>query len=176
MQLRPITAIAVLLLVVASLLVSGCTTSKNEQTVQANSTNTPSQNSPTVSVTATSLGSANSVTTNHGAVISSLNGNKFVKYAVYFENIKAKGVDADMGNPNSLKLRDTKSNLYSFDTNTFGIADQQVNGKTLKGLTVQIGTRPGDKYSGIVVFQIPTNATPKSLTYDDYVNKITINL
>src|SRR5674536_296475 len=99
MQLRPITAIAVLLLVVASLLVSGCTTSKNEQTVQANSTNTPSQNSPTVSVTATSFGSANSVTTNHSAVISSLNGNKFVKYAVYFENIKAKGVDADMGIP-----------------------------------------------------------------------------
>lgn len=176
MQLKPITAIAVLLLVVASLLVSGCTTSKNEQTVQGDSTNTPSQNNPTVRVIATSLGSASSVTNNYGAVISALDGSKFVKYAVYLENINAKEVDSDMGNPYSLKLRDTKNNLYSFDANTFGIADQQVNGKTLKGLTVQIGTQVGDKYSGIVVFQIPTNATPKSLTYNDYVNKITINL
>src|SRR5450756_901347 len=110
MQLRPITAIAVLLLVVASLLVSGCTTSKNEQTVQANSTNTPSQNSPTVSVTATSFGSANSVTTNHGAVISSLNGNKFVKYAAYFENIKAKGVDAAVSYTH-LRAHETRHDL-----------------------------------------------------------------
>ena len=174
--MKSITTIAVLLLVVASLLVSGCITSKNEQTVQANSTITQSPNRTTVSITATSLGSANSITTTYSAVISALNGNKFVKYAVYFENINAKGIDSDMGNPNSLTLRDTKSNLYSFDANTFGIADQQVNGKTLKPLTVQISTQPGDKYSGIVVFQIPTNATPKSLTYNDYINDITINL
>jgi len=46
----------------------------------------------------------------------------------------------------------------------------------LEGITGQMNTQAGDKYSGIIAFQIPTSATPKSLTYDDYTNKITINL
>ncbi len=80
-----------------------------------------------------------------------------------------------MGNPNFLKLRDTDSNIYSYDSSTF-LLQQQVNGMTLKGLQGEPNTQPGDKYSGLIVFQIPQNATPKSLTYSDYTNRITINL
>lgn len=99
-----------------------------------------------------------------------------VKYALYFQNINAKGTNNDIGNPYSLRLRDAEGNLYFFDSYTFSLAEQHVNGQTLKGLSVQTNTQPGDKFGGMVVFQIPSSATPKTLTYDDYVNKITINL
>lgn len=38
--------------------------------------------------------------------------------------------------------------------------------------------KPGDKYSGIIVFQIPQQAQPESLTYDELTNenKAVINL
>ena len=187
MQLKPITAIIVLLLVVASLLVSGCTTSRNEQTVQSNSTGTPAsgqnnptvsasgQNSPTVSVTATSLGSSTTLSSSYGTPTAAATGSKFVTYAVYFKNINAKGTDSDMGNPTEITLRDTNGNIYSYETFTYSM-EKQVKGVTLKGLTSQSNTQPGDKYGGLVVFQIPTSATPKTLTYDDYTNKIIINL
>jgi hypothetical protein len=174
MQLKLITAITVLLLVVASLSVSGCTTSRNEQTIQSSSSNIPTgdQNTPTVSVTATYLGSANSLTSSYGTVTAAAPGNKFVKYAIYCQNINAK--DMDMGNPNYLKLRDTQSNIYPYDWSSASM-QQQVGGKTLTGITYET-TQPGDKVSGLIAFQLPIDATPKSLTYDDYTNRITINL
>jgi uncharacterized protein YcfL len=174
MRLKPIVVIGVLLLVVASLLVSGCT--QNQQTVSANptgSTPTNSQNSPTVSVTATSLGSSSSLTSSYGTPTASATGNKFVSYAMYFQNINGKNLD--MGNPTEVTLRDTQGNIYSYDSFGYSVK-QQVSGRTLEGITSQSNTQPGDKYSGIIVFQIPQNATPKSLTYDDYSNRITINL
>ena len=100
-------------------------------------------------------------------------------YAIYCENINAK--DRQMGNPNWIKLRDTDGNIYSYDTYGYSMK-QQVGGRTLAGSNGEMNTQPGDKYSGLIVFQIPTNATPKSLTYDDsftysaYPNMITINL
>jgi Domain of unknown function (DUF4352) len=177
MQFKSITAIAVLLLVVASLLVSGCTTTRNEQTVSGNATanQANNQSSPTISVTATSVGSSSTLSSYYGTPTAAASNNKFVTYAVYLKNINAKGTDNDMGNPNYLKLRDTNGNIYSYDSFTYSL-QQQVNGVTLKGLTAQSNTQPGDKYSGLITFQIPTSATPKSLTYDDYTNKITINL
>jgi uncharacterized lipoprotein YajG len=175
MKLKPITAIAVLLLLVASLLISGCTTSRNEQTVQVSATNTPSGKT-TVSVTATHLDSMNSYNTKHGGpLITATPSYKFVKYAVYVQNINAK--DMQLGNPNFIKLRDTAGNIYSYDSiATYNLDTQQVNGTKLDGLMDELNTQPGDKLSGFIVFQIPTSATPKSLTYDDYTNNIVINL
>ena len=49
-----------------------------------------------------------------------------------------------MGNPYSFKLRDMNGNIYSYDSFTYSL-QQQVNGKTLKGLTVQSNTQPGEK-------------------------------
>jgi hypothetical protein len=129
----------------------------------------------TVSFNATSLGSSNTLSSSYGTPTAAVTGNKFVTYAVYLQNINAKGTDNDMGNPYSFKLRDTNSNIYSYDSFTYSL-QQQVNGVTLKGLTSQSNTQPGDKYSGLIAFQIPTSATPKTLTYDDYTNKITVNL
>jgi uncharacterized protein YcfL len=175
MQFKPIVVIVVLLLVVASLLVAGCTTTRNEQTVSANSTanQASNQNSPQLTVTATSLGSSSTLSSSYGTPTAAAANNKFVTYAMYFQNMNGKGVS--MGNPTEVKLRDTKGNIYSYDSFTYSL-QQQVNGVTLKGLSVETNTQPGDNYSGLIAFQMPTNATPKSLTYDDYTNKITVNL
>lgn len=168
MRLKPITAIIVLLLVVTPLLVAGCTAS----------TPASSQNNG-ISVAATSLGSSNSLIGEFNLTENATPGNKFVTYAVYCENINAK--DRQMGNPYWLKLCDTDGYVYSHDLNT-GSAQQQVGGTMLKGLDGEMNTQPGDNYAGVIVFQIPTNATPKSLTYDDsstypdYPTRITINL
>jgi hypothetical protein len=177
MQLKFLTAIAVLLLVVAT---SACiqTTTRNEGQTQAasytpTSTNTPA-GQPTVSVTATYLGESSTLNSNYGTATVPASGYKFVKYAIYCQNINAQKMS--IGNPYSLRMRDTEGNLYNIDSYTFSLQEQQVNGKTLKGLSVETDTQPGDKMSGMVVFQIPTSAKPQSLTYDDYTNKITINL
>jgi hypothetical protein len=53
---------------------------------------------------------------------------------------------------------------------------EQVGGQTLKGLTPQSGTQPGEKVSGIIVFEMPQSAQPKNLTYYDYTNRIVIEL
>jgi Domain of unknown function (DUF4352) len=79
-----------------------------------------------------------------------------------------------MGNTFFFKLRDTEGNIYPH-TFGWGVKDQ-VNNKTLEELVSEVHTQPGDKVSGLIVFQIPQSATPKSLTYDDNVNIITINL
>ncbi|MGZ4849061.1 MAG: DUF4352 domain-containing protein [Halobacteriota archaeon] len=177
MKKKTLVGLIVLIAVLAVMGTSGCTSSnRNEATVQAGSNaslGSPSTASQ-VSVTATSLGSFNSLTTNFGTSTAPATGNKFVEYAMYFQNINKKGLD--MGNPYNVKLRDTQGNLYSFDSNTFSLPQQQVNGTTLKGLTVQTNTEPGDKYAGLIVFSIPQSATPKALIYDDYTNKVTINL
>jgi hypothetical protein len=178
MQFKPIAAIAVIVVLVLVIAISGCDGNNRNtgQTQVASYTPTSSQNAPTVSVTATSLGSSNSLSSNYGTATTPASGYKFVKYALYFQNINAKGTDANMGNPYSLRLRDTEGNIYSSDSYTFSLGAQQVNGVTLKGLSVELNTQPGDKYGGMVVFQIPASATPKTLTYDDFTNKITINL
>ena len=175
MKLKLITAIAVLLLIVAT---SACVTStRNEEQNQASSTTPSGTNTPTgsatITVTATSLGASDSLTSSYGTPTAAASGNKFVTYAMYFQNINAKG--ESMGNPTEVTLRDTQGNIYSYDSFGYSVK-QQVAGRTLEGLTSQSNTQPGDKYSGIIVFQIPQSATPKSLTYDDYSNRITINL
>jgi hypothetical protein len=128
---------------------------------------------PTVSVMATYLGESGTVTSSFGTITAAAPGNKFVTYAVYCENINAPNIQ--MGNPYFLTLRDTEGNLYNYDYSS-GTLQQQVGGRTLGALTYHTNTQPGDKVSGLIAFQIPTNATPKSLTYDDYMNRITINL
>jgi len=173
MQLKlAVAAIAVLSIVVA--ISARATTTRNEVQTQASShTATSIVGQPTVSVAATYLGSASSFTTSYDIPTAAAPGNKFVTYAIYCQNINAK--DILMGHPSFLKLRDTEGNIYSYDLSTFNVK-QQVSGKTLGGLIAQTNTQPGDTNSGIIVFQIPQSATPKSLTYDDWTNRITITL
>jgi hypothetical protein len=81
-----------------------------------------------------------------------------------------------MGDPTYLQLRDTGGNVYSYEPFT-ALVKQQVGGQMLYGLRGQMNTQPGDKYSGLVIFQIPQSATPQSLIYNDYSNRIiTISL
>lgn len=173
MQLKlAVASIAVILIVVA---ISACvTTTRNEVQTQTTSyTATSIVGQPTVSVTATYLSSTSSLTTYYDIPIAAAPGNKFVTYAIYCQNINAK--DMLMGHPSFLTLHDTEGNIYSYDLSTYNVK-QQVSGRTLGGLTAQTNTQPGDTKSGIIVFQIPQSATPKSLMYDDWTNSITITL
>jgi len=148
---------------------------RNEATQQATSIpGSPSGATTTISINTKSLGSSTSLTSNYGEKIVPGTGNKFVRYAMYFQNIDAP--NTDLGNPYYVTLRDTQGNVHSCDSNTFYIQSQKVNGTTLQGLSGVPNSQPGDKYAGIIVFQIRQNATPSSLTYDDRTNKITINL
>jgi Domain of unknown function (DUF4352) len=111
---------------------------------------------------------------NPNPTASAQSGYKYVTYALYFENINAQNLQ--MGNPLFITLHDTKGNVYKHDPWTYIIAEQQVGKDTVGWLDSQMHTQPGDTLSGLIVFQIPQSATPKSLTYDDHTNKITINL
>jgi hypothetical protein len=173
-MIKKLLAIIVLVLV-ASLSIAGCTTTTSNTNQTPTATNQNGANQPTVSVTATYLGASNSLSQGPFAPAAAASGNKFVKYAIYCENINAP--NKQMGNPAMLMLRDTNGNIYSDDSSS-AFMQQQVNGVTLKGLSLsyEIHSQQGDKVSGLIAFQIPTNATPKSLTYDDYTNIITIHL
>ena len=163
------------LFIVLSAFVAGGLQQTGQATVVAQRTTVEQTGAATiVSVTAKSLGSSNSLTTNYGEQIVPGAGNKFVKYAMYFQNINAP--NTDLGNPYYVTLRDTQGNAHSCDSNTFYIQSQKVNGTTLQGLSGVQNSQPGDKHAGIIVFQIPQSATPKSLTYNDHTNNITINL
>ncbi|MGZ8889670.1 MAG: DUF4352 domain-containing protein [Halobacteriota archaeon] len=131
---------------------------------------------PTVNVTATSLGEATGIKSTYGSVQTTpLPGSKFVKFAMYFQNINASNYTS-LGNPLYVTLRDKQGTLYSYDSSQYTMQPEQVGGQTLKGLTPQSGTQPGEKVSGIIVFEIPQSAQPKNLTYYDYTNRIVIEL
>jgi Domain of unknown function (DUF4352) len=153
MKLKPITAIAVLLLVVASLLVAGCT-----QTTTPTNTPTASQQvvvTATPTTTAREQVSAVKVTVPQQIGKYAPNAsNKFVAYNVTIRNID---VDMSSSNPFNFQLRDTEGNIYQPSTATF---DNSFNA----GLK-NMNTQPGDKVSGIIVFEVRQNATLKSLTY-----------
>jgi hypothetical protein len=130
---------------------------------------------PTVNVTATSLGEATVIKSTYGSVQTTpLPGTKFVKFAIYFRNINAP--NTSMGNPSEVTLRDKQGNLYSYDSSQFTMQPEQVAGQTLKGLQYQPGTQPGEKVSGIIIFEIPQSAQPKNLTYYDYTNRIVVDI
>lgn len=92
-------------------------------------------------------------------------GNKFVLYNVTVTNVNEK--DALLS-PDYFKLKTTDATIYDYDYNTYS--------SSLKGLDSVSNTQPGEKVTGTVVFQIPQSAQPSVLTYEDYYNKMTINL
>ena len=72
--------------------------------------------------------------------------------------------------------RRDRATVYAFDPVTFSVK-QTVQGKTLGGLAVKTGTKPGDTNSGIIVFQIPeTDSAKDVLIYNDGTSRIALNL
>jgi len=90
-------------------------------------------------------------------------GNKFVGYNVTVKNVNAK--DRSVGF-NFWELRDTSGGVY------------QYGGQNMANFTMFTGhrTEPGDIVSGTLIFEVPKNATLKSLTYNDGITKIVTNL
>lgn len=93
-------------------------------------------------------------------------GNKFVTFDCSVKNVNAKDRYISLSD---WKLRDTAGGIYSYSSSTFSSA--------ITGFESQSNTQPGDIVKGLVVFELPQNATLKSLTYDDsYYTKVTFPL
>jgi hypothetical protein len=90
-------------------------------------------------------------------------GNKLVGYNVTLKNVNAK--DRGVG-WNFWTLRDANGNVYS--TVGRGMTNYTVFGSQHTG--------PGDIVRGTVMYEVPKNATLKSLTYNDGSTKIVTNL
>jgi len=91
-------------------------------------------------------------------------GNKFVGYNVTLKNVNAK--DRSVGF-NFWELRDTSGGVYQYGGQT-----------SMTNITTfgSYRTEPGDIVSGTLIFEVPKNATLKSLTYNDGITKIVTNL
>jgi hypothetical protein len=66
-----------------------------------------------------------------------------------------------------------KATILSFAVHNATRASRRPN---IEGAHPQSGTQPGEKVSGIIVFEIPQSAQPKNLTYYDYTNRSVIEL
>jgi len=159
MQFKPITAIIVLLLVVASLLVSGCTTTNNT------ATNEPTTSDMSVTVKSVALSQQDQLAANKP-------GYKFVAYNCTVNNTGTKSRPVGY---NSWELRDMQGGVYApaLATNVSGTVWSRItNGNWWNPTT----SNPRDVLRGIVVFEVPQNATLTSLTYNDGVTKIVTTL
>jgi Domain of unknown function (DUF4352) len=136
MQFKPIAAIIVLLLIVASLIVSGCTTSDNSKSrnvdVKVISANAP----------------ATTGTPKQGFTL--------VTYNATVTNVNAPSRHV---NASFFSLRDSYNNSYNVSKAT--------NNISVGGFPNNVVTNPGDKVSGLLLFEIPQNATPANVVYND---------
>ena len=147
MQFKPIiTAILVLLLLVAA---SGCTTKETTKNESGSSTGNSN-----VDVTINSNYTSQSTKT----------GYQYLVFDVTVKNLNEK--DSDIGNPNYFKLTTADGSVYEYSY--------------LSSLSNAISsvshTNPGEKVTGAVAFEIPKNAQPTKLQYNDYSNQVVINL
>lgn len=165
MQLKPIAVMAVLSLVVASLLVSGCTTSTTNQT------SSPTKTSPSASSTQLTNNTwLENLPTNHGMRVAvsatrlpSQIGTqearpncKFVAYNCTVQNINATDRPVAI---NYFTAQDTRGNSYS--------CGNLSNDLTISNFKWSAHSQPGDNLGGIVVFEVPHEASVLSITYFD---------
>jgi len=155
MQFKPIAVITVLLLV-ASLSVAGCTNTTTQQ-VNQSTESAPATNSG-IEVAVKAVQSPSQIGTQ-----APRSGYRFAVYNTTVENVNA---------PNRAITR-----------NHFSLQDAQGRNYNMSGLSDTLGTfnwsshsQPGDVLGGIVVFEVPQNATLKSLTYFDGTTKIVTTL
>jgi hypothetical protein len=147
MKLKPITVIAVLVLVVASLLVAGCTqTTTTTQSSNGSATETGGITATAKAVTMPTL--------QH--TVTPTPGNKYIAYNCTVKNINAQNRPIA---PNYWSLMDTGGRVYNISGLTIVQSLNPFGGTS--------HSQPGDVISGPVFFEVPQNATLKSLTYND---------
>src|SRR5665647_842277 len=133
MQLKSLTAITVLLLVVASLLVAGCTTS----------TTTKDTNALNMTYKAVKVPQKYGSGTYAGETAKSRY--KFIGYNVTVKNVNAK----DRGFAyNDWELRDTQGGVYQADGRSGMVGFNTIS---------YIRTEPGDVVNGTLVYEVPQN-------------------
>jgi hypothetical protein len=147
MKLKPITAIAVLVLVVAFLSVAGCTT--QQQTTQSGNA-TPATTAD-MSVAAKVVQTPQQI-----GGETPRPGYKFVAYNCTVKNINAQNRPIA---PNYWSLMDTGGRVYNISGLTIVQSLNPFGGTS--------HSQPRDVISGPVFFEVPQNATLKSLTYND---------
>jgi len=139
---------------------TGCTSP--QETVQSAGNATSAQQSAThISVSVAAAGTSMQV----GSYNTPSSGNKYVLYQATVKNNDAKDLHV---NPTYFTLRTTDGKVYDVDSAMYD--------SSVKGFQMVTKTQPGDVVSGTIIYEIPQGATPKSILYDDYSNKVTTNL
>jgi hypothetical protein len=155
MQLKPITAIIVLLLVVAFLSVSGCTNQEQTTQITGNATAIPNNTNKGLEVVYAKPVSNVPQVTNALATIKP--GNVYVAFNCSVKNLNANDTVVW---PDNFRLRDNAGNVYDGILN---IRETSPDVKVFEGNSHSI---PGDITSGYVFFEVPSDhGAWKSLTY-----------
>jgi Domain of unknown function (DUF4352) len=170
MKLKLIAAIAVLLLVVASLLVAGCTTGNPSST--SNPTDVQGKvNSPQATAVPTAnndaqirLSATQATVPQQIGTYTPKAGYKFVAFNVTIKNIAAPKYYT---NAYDWQLRDTAGGVYKPATPTYSSEIEGLDGTN---------TIPGDVVSGLIVYEVPQNATLKSITWSGGLNNVILNI
>jgi len=171
MQLKPITAIALpMLLVVVSLSIAGCTT------LTINLTSSPTITSPSASPTKVTNNSwLEHLPIDHGmrVAVSAMRlpnqidtkepqpNYKFVAYNCTVQNINASDRPVSI---DYLTAQDTRSNSYNYSDLS--------NDLTISNFKGSAHSQPGDLLGGMVVFEVPRNASVLSIPYFDGSTRI----
>ena len=146
MQFKSITAIIVLFLLVASLLVAGCIM------------NPPINSDMSVTVKSVALSKQDQLAANK-------TGYKFVAYNCTVTNAGTKSRSVGY---NSWELQDGGFYAPALATNVTGAEWSRITQGNWWNPTT---SNPGDVLNGIVVFEVPQNTTPFALTYTDGVSR-----
>jgi hypothetical protein len=166
MQLKPIAAIIVLSLVVASLLVAGCTV------------NVPSTSTPTPTVKATLAATPAASAASYALKVNSMTTSSQLKnpvggstpspgktYAVFDVTVTNKNKNnLYMGSPLDFQLTTSDGTVYPYSSASYWLDDY------ITGLI----TNPGERVTGKIAFEIPQSAKPTKLTYSDLTNGVVI--
>jgi hypothetical protein len=92
-------------------------------------------------------------------------GHLYLIFNVTVKNLNEQ--DADIGNPYYFKLATSDGSVYDYASSS-SYLDNAIQSVS--------HTSPGEKVTGQVAFEIPQNATPSKLQYDDYSNKVIVNI
>jgi hypothetical protein len=150
MQLKPAVVIAVLSLVVASLLVAGCTDTQKT---------TPS-NAGGVAVTVNSLTTSGRIGSDPIFASTPHPGNHFITFNVTVTNVNKDDLTIGSYTDFTLTMKDGTINSPFWRS----LSDDALSSKA--------HTHPGDKVTGTITFEIPQNAEAAALSYADSVNDV----
>ena len=92
-------------------------------------------------------------------------GGIYLIYNVTVKNLNEQ--DADIGNPYYFKLATSDGSVYDYASSS-SYLDNAIQSMS--------HTNPGENVTGQIAFEIPQSATPSKLQYDDFSNKVIVNI